>query len=47
LRSELEEHITHFCSICGKSLDPDEEEEGICRNCQSSIIIDDDIEPNV
>ena len=26
------------CRICGKRLDADEEDEGICRNCQASMI---------
>lgn len=37
--------MTEYCSICGDPLDPDEEDEGICRNCQSSIISSDDIPP--
>ena len=28
--------MTEYCEICGEELDPDEEEEGICKNCKSS-----------
>ena len=36
-----------YCSICGDPLDPDEEDEGICRNCQASILTNNDIHPNI
>jgi len=26
------------CKICGTELEPEEEEQGICLNCQSNII---------
>ena len=39
--------MTEYCSICGGLLEPDEEDEGICRNCQSSMLADDDIPPNM
>jgi DNA-directed RNA polymerase subunit RPC12/RpoP len=32
------------CSICGAELDEYERDEGICRNCQSSMLADDDID---
>ena len=28
--------MTEYCEICGDELDPDEEEEGICKNCKNS-----------
>ena len=31
------------CAICGEELEPEEEPEGICRNCQSSMLADDDL----
>jgi DNA-directed RNA polymerase subunit RPC12/RpoP len=37
--------MTEYCSICGEPLEPDEEAEGICRNCQSSMLADADIPP--
>ena len=37
--------MTEYCSICGEPLEPDEGGEGICRNCQSSMLADDDIPP--
>jgi len=27
------------CGICGTELEPEEEDEGICRNCQASMLI--------
>ena len=27
------------CAICGEVLEPEEEPEGICRNCQSIMSI--------
>ena len=38
--------MTKYCSICGEPLEPDEEDEDICRNCQASIITSDDIPLN-
>ena len=35
-----------ICKICGEELEPDEEPEGICWNCQSALVQDDDIPPN-
>ena len=32
------------CNICGAKLEEWEEDEGICRNCQSSMLADDDID---
>ena len=26
--------MTEYCEICGKELNPDEEEDGICKNCK-------------
>jgi hypothetical protein len=28
--------MTSYCEICGKGLDPEEELEGICKNCKQS-----------
>jgi len=28
--------MTEYCEICGEELDPDEEYEGICRNCKKT-----------
>lgn len=39
--------MTEYCSICGDPIEPDEEIEGICRNCQASIISSDDIPPSI
>ena len=33
-----------MCEICGEILTSDEEPEGICRNYQSSLLADDDID---
>ena len=33
------------CSICGDPQEPDEEDEGICRNCQNSIVTNDATNP--
>ena len=33
------------CEICGKELEEWEEDEGICEDCQASIVINEDIEP--
>jgi len=30
--------MTEYCSICGSELTEDEISEGICRNCQASMI---------
>lgn len=38
--------MTEYCSICGEPLEPDEEDEGICINCQASMINNDDVPPN-
>jgi len=38
--------MTKYCSICGEPLDPGEEDEGICRNCQSSMLANDEIQPS-
>ena len=35
--------MTEYCSICGTELLPEEEGEGICRNCQS-ILSNEDID---
>ena len=32
------------CSICEDPLEPEEEEEGIYRNCQSSIVSNDNFD---
>jgi len=34
------------CEVCGCKLEPEEKDEGICRNCQSilSLMIDDSID---
>ncbi|EMR74036.1 hypothetical protein MBGDN05_00585 [Thermoplasmatales archaeon SCGC AB-539-N05] len=37
--------MTEHCSICGEPLEPDEEGEGICSNCQASIVSNDGIPP--
>ena len=26
--------MTEYCEICGEELDPEEEDEGICKNCK-------------
>jgi len=26
--------MTHYCKICGEELAPEEEFEGICKNCK-------------
>jgi hypothetical protein len=31
--------MTKFCEICGKELKKDEEDMGICLNCQASTVI--------
>jgi len=28
--------MAEYCEICGEELDPDEELEGICKNCKKS-----------
>jgi len=28
--------MTNYCEICGDELDPEEEEEGVCKNCKKS-----------
>ena len=28
--------MTRYCEICGKELEPEEEEDGICENCKIS-----------
>ena len=28
--------MTNYCEICGRELDPEEEFEGICKNCKNS-----------
>jgi len=40
-----ENEIPEYCSICGEALKPDEID--ICDNCKASILIDDDIPPNM
>ena len=37
--------MTEYFSICGELSEPDEEDEGICRNRQSAMLIEDDIPP--
>jgi predicted amidophosphoribosyltransferase len=29
--------MTEYCENCGEELDPDEENEGICKNCKKSL----------
>ena len=29
--------MTKYCENCGEELSPDEEEEGICKNCKLSL----------
>jgi len=36
-----------YCNICGDELEPEEEEEGICWNCQSAILQEDGIDMGV
>ena len=31
-----EHTMTNYCEICGRELDPEEEFEGICKNCKNS-----------
>ena len=33
-----------FCEICGKLLKEEEELDGICLDCQSAMLQDDDID---
>ena len=28
--------MSEYCEVCGEELDPEEEFEGICRNCKKS-----------
>ena len=28
--------MTEYCEVCGEELDPEEEFEGICKNCKKS-----------
>ena len=28
--------MTEYCEICGEELDPEEELEGICKNCKKN-----------
>lgn len=43
----VEIRMTEYCSVCGSELMPEEETDGICRNCQCSIVSNSDIEPNL
>ena len=33
------------CGICGRELEDWEEDEGICDDCQASIILSEDVSP--
>jgi len=34
--------MAHYCEICGEELDPEEEFEGICKNCKIAKSHDDE-----
>ncbi len=35
--------MTEYCSMCGEELSPEQENEGLCRNCLS-ILSNEDID---
>ena len=36
-----------YCSVCGTELKPSEYDQDICDNCKASILLNDDIYPNI